>query len=194
MSTEHGSGSGVVVAAALALLVGAAAFAGPTLAEETKQVGATAIVYRGPKIDVAISYRFIKLNPSGTWFFLDTAMTATAPIEVPRTAISLRTPSGAVVALASQEEFGRAFPGLAGEITRANKTREPMAYLTPRRYRRLAYFTEPGRGLAFPSVWLDEWHNHYGRLFFQLPAGIQPGSYELVIDLHDSRVAIPFTI
>jgi hypothetical protein len=194
MNTKRRFRSGLVVTAALLLLVGAVAWAGPTVTEETKQVGATAIVYKGPKIDVAISYRFIKLNPSGSWFFLDTAMTASAPIEIPRTAISLRTPSGAVVVLASQAEFGKDYPRLAGALVRANVTREPMAYFTPHRYRRLDYFTEPGRGLAFPSVWLDEWHNNYGRLFFQLPSGIQAGNYELLIDLHDSQVAIPFTI
>ena len=194
MNTKRRPSFALVVAAALLLLGAAVASAGPTVTEETRQAGATVIVYTGPKIDIAISYRFVKLNPSGTWFFLDTAMTASAPIEIPRTAISLRTPSGAVVALASQEEFGKDYPRLAGELIRASVTREPMAYLIPHKYRRLDFFTEPGRGLAFPSVWLDEWHNNYGRLFFQLANGIQSGNYELLIDLHDSQVAIPFTI
>jgi hypothetical protein len=99
-----------------------------------------------------------------------------------------------VVALASQEEFGKDYPRLAGELVRATATREPMAYLIPHKYRRLDFFTEPGRGLAFPSVWLDEWHNTYGRLYFQLPGGVQKGSYALLITLPESQVTIPFTI
>jgi len=55
-------------------------------------------------------------------------------------------------------------------------------------------FSEPGRRLAFDSVWLDEWHSTSGRLYFDLPGGITKGDYALLITLPDSRVTIPFTI
>lgn len=181
--------------AGLSLLCGTAVWATMPEAPELKQVGATAIVYKGPQVDVALSYRFAKLNPTGRWLLLDTAMTAAAKtIEVPRTAIALRTPDGAVVPLATQQEFGNDYPQLAAMIARANTTREPLNYFIPQRYHRIGYFAERGRGLAFPSVWLDQRHNAFGRLFFQLPNGIQKGTYELLINLPQGQVAIPFTI
>jgi hypothetical protein len=181
--------------AGLSLLCDAAVWARTAGAPELRQVGATAIVYKGPQVDVALSYRFAKLNPTGRWLLLDTAMTAAAEtIEVPRTAIALRTPDGAVVPLATQQEFGKDYPQLAAMIARANVSREPLNYLIPHRYRRIGYFAERGHGLAWPSVWLDQRHNAFGRLFFQLPDGIQKGNYELLIKLPKSQVAIPFTI
>ncbi|MDD5563073.1 MAG: hypothetical protein PHQ91_05130 [Thermoanaerobaculaceae bacterium] len=181
--------------AGLSLVCDAAVWATTAPAPEIRQVGATAVVYKGPQVDVALSYRFAKQNPTGRWLLLDTAMTAaTQPIELSRTLIALRTPDGAVVPLATQQEFGNDYPQLAGTIARANATREPMSYLTPHRFRRIGYFAERGHGLSFPSTWLDQWHNNFGRLFFLLPDGVQKGSYELLIDLPKGRVAIPFTI
>ncbi len=180
--------------AGLGLLCDTAVWATPPLPTLT-QVGSTAIVYRGDQIDVALSYRYAKLNPEGRWLLLDTAMTAaTDPIEVPRTAIWLRIPDGRVVPLATQEEFGRDYPQLAAMITRANVMREPLGYLTPQRPRLIRFFAERGRGLAWPSTWLDQWHNNFGRLFFRLPDGIQKGDYQLLIRLSKGEVAIPFTI
>jgi hypothetical protein len=184
-------------AIALSLLSDAAVWAHSTpLPPETiKQVGATAIVYKGPQVDVVVSYRFAAQNPTGTWLMLDTLMTAaTEAVELPRTSIWVRTPTGKVVPLATQRAFGEAYSELAASIARANVFREPLGYLPPLRVRPLEYFSEPGRHLSFESVWLDEWHNTYGRLYFQLPENIQRGKYELLINLSQSQVRIPFAI
>jgi hypothetical protein len=184
-----------VAAAAVVLLCAVASWANTGPTSEVKQVGATAILYRGPQVQVAISYRSPKRNPGASWLMLDTAMTATKePIEIPRTAISVRTPDGQVVPLASHEAYSKGYPDLAAAIIQDNAIGEPLGYLIPHRYRRLDYFPRRGVGLAWPSVWLDEWHNTYGRLFFQLPGGIQKGNYELLINLPQSQVVIPFTI
>lgn len=185
---------GVAAAAASGLLFSAVAGANTNPTADLRQVGATAIVYKGPQVDVALSYRFAKLNPSGNWLLLDTAMTANAPVELPRTAISVRTPSGEIVPLASPEAFNNGYRELNATIARANVAREPMGYLIPHRYRRLGFFAERRQRLMFPSAWLDEWHTTYGRLFFQLPDGVQKGNYELLFNLKEGRVAIPFTI
>lgn len=185
---------GVAAAAVSGLLFGAVAAANTAPTAEFRQVGATAIVYKGPQVDVALSYRFARLNPSGNWLLLDTAMTANAPIELPRTAISVRTPSGEIVPLASPEAFNNGYLDLNATIARANVAREPMGYLIPRRGRRLDFFPERRLGLMFPSAWLDEWHTTYGRLFFQIPDGVRKGNYELLFNFKEGQVAIPFTI
>ncbi len=195
MNTNFRNRTGLLVAAGVAVLFGAVASAGTRPHSELTQVGATAIVYRGPQVDLALSYRFAKLNPTGDWLLLDTSMAAASePIEVPRIAFAVRTPTGEVVPLASQKSLGNDYGHLASAIARANVTREPLGYLIPRRVRSLGLFAEYGPGLAFPSVWLDSWHNTYGRLFFRLPDGVQKGNYELLINLPESKVVIPFTI
>jgi hypothetical protein len=193
MSTNRLRAS-VLVALGGALLGSTAAATGPGTAE-IRQVGATAVVYRGPVVNVVLSYRFSKLNPQGAWLVLDTVMTATSePLEVPRTAIAVRTPAGEVVPLASQKQFADAYVELGAIILRANATREPMAYLPPHRYRPLRLFSEVGHSLTYSSVWLDEWHNELGHLYFHLPSGIQHGNYELLFALKNGEVLIPFTI
>jgi len=184
----------VVAVVAAGLLLGAVASANTKPTTELRQVGATAIVYKGPQVDVALSYRFAKLNPSGNWLLLDATMTANAPLELQRTAISVRTPSGELVPLATQEAFSKAYRDLGAAVLRANATREPMGYLIPHRYRRMRLFAERGPALVFPSVWLDDWHTSIGRLFFQLPGGVEKGNYQLLLSLSEGQVVIPFTI
>ena len=186
----------LLAALGLSLLCDAAAWAHtPAVPLETrKQVGATAIVYQGPQVDVALSYRYAKHNPSGTWLMLDTAMTAAAPIEIARAAIAVRTPDGAVAPLATQPQFGTAFPSLVSAIARADVAREPLGYLVPHKANLMNLFAEPGRRVVFDSVWLDQWHSTYGRLYFQLPGGVRKGDYALLITMPESRVTIPFTI
>jgi hypothetical protein len=177
------------------LLFSAAASAHETVSPEVRQVGATAVVYKGPQVEVALSYRYVKNNLKGDWLFLDTEMTAsTAPLEIPRAAFSLRTPSGDVVQLASQSALALQYAKVNADLHRDNATHEPLGYLLPQRARRLRLFVEPGRGVVFDSTWLDQWHNNYGRLFFEVPGGLQRGDYALLIHLKEGDVSIPFTL
>ncbi|HNX51770.1 MAG TPA: hypothetical protein PLS53_14250 [Thermoanaerobaculaceae bacterium] len=187
--------SGAVVAVGLGLLLGPAVPARATPTPELRQVGATAVVYQGPQVDVAVSYRFAKLSPKGSWLLLDTSMTSAAdPVEIVRGAIEVRTPTGEVVPLASQEDFNQDYHLLAASIARANVTREPMNYLLPHRYRPMRLFADRRLGVVFQSVWLDSRHDDLGRLYFRLPGGVQKGSYELLIKLAKGDVVIPFVI
>ncbi len=184
-----------VAVAAFGALFGTAAIADPAPASQLTQVGATAIVYKGPQINVVVSDRFARYNPEGKWLLLDTAMTATSdPVEIPRGAIAVRTPDGTVVPLATQAEFEMHYPQLASTLMRARVASEPLGYLIPARYRPLRLFAPRGIGIAWDSAWLDQFHNSYGRLYFDLPNGVQKGQYELLIHLPNDEVVIPFTV
>ncbi len=181
--------------AACGALIGAAAAAGAAPASQLTQAGATVIVYRGPQIQVVVSDRFARSNPEGKWLLLETEMTATKePLEVTRSAIAVRTPDGAVVPLATQAQFEKNYPQLASTLMRARVASEPLGYLIPQRTRFLRLFAPHGIGIAWDSAWLDEFHNSYGRLYFNLPNGVHKGRYELLIRLPKGEVAIPFTV
>jgi hypothetical protein len=84
---------------------------------------------------------------------------------------------------------------LRAEIERANVAADPLDYFPRGRVPcSFAFFTEPGEGLAFPSVWLDDRRVCYGRLFFAVPGGVQEGTYTLAIDLEESQLRIPFRL
>jgi hypothetical protein len=180
---------------AFGVVFATAAVADTAPASRLTQVGATAILYKGPEIQVVVSDRYARYNPEGRWLLLDTAMTASSnPIEIPRSAIAVRTPGGAVVPLATQPEFERAYPKLVSVLQRARVTSEPLGYLIPQRYRHLRLFAPHGIGIAWDSAWLDQFHNSYGRLYFELPGGVHRGRYELLIHLPKNEVVIPFTV
>ncbi len=195
MSTHFRIRAELAVAVAAAMLFAAVASAKSEPRAELERVGATAIVYRGPQVDVALSYRFAKYNPNGNWLLLETVMTAESdPVDIPRGAIAVRTPTGEVVPLAPQALLAEDYGSLASAIARADVIREPLGYLTPRRFRPMRLFAQYGPGIAFPTVWLDQWHNDYGRLFFRLPDGVRKGNYELLINLPEGKVVMPFAI
>jgi len=195
MNRNRSLSAGAVALAALGLLIGATAWARQDATAELKQVGETSIVYRGPELEMAMSYRFAKAYPGEPWLLLDVLMKAAGePVEVKRGEVSVRIPDGRVIPLATQEEFATAYGALRPAIMRANVAAQPLDYLTPHRARRLEFFANPGQGLAFSTAWLNDQWEDVGRLYFDVPGGVQKGQYELRIQLLESLVTIPFTV
>jgi hypothetical protein len=188
---RRGLGGG---AAVVALSFGTGALAHETMSPKVRQVSPTAVVAKGANLDVVLSYRFARDNRDTNWLMLDALMTADSPVGVPRSAISVRTPSGEVVPLATQREFERSFPQTMWAVTVDRRLMEPIGYLAPQRVRPLRYFAARGVGIAWDVAYLDEFHNSFGRLFFHLPEGVQKGRYELRIDVPKSPITIPFTL
>jgi hypothetical protein len=190
-SLLRGAGVGT---AALAALFGAAAWA-QAPASQITDAGATTVVYKGPRIQVAISFLYARYHPEGKWLLLDTEMAAAGgPITIPRSAVAVRTPSGEVVPLATQQEFEKGYPQMVSPIRQARFLKERLGYFLQEPFRPLHLFRVHGVGWVWPSLVLDPFHNCYGRLYFQLPNGVHKGRYELLIHLPKNEVVIPFTI
>jgi hypothetical protein len=184
-----------VLAAALALTAACSSTV-PTDTPGVERAGANVLLYKGPEIEAALGYRFAASNLGSDWLMLDLAATATREtVEVKRERISLRTPLGETVPLATQQEFGVAYGSLRADIERANVAADPLDYFPRGRVPcALAFFTVPGEGLAFPAVWLDDRRVCLGRLYFAVPGGVQEGTYTLVIDLLESQLRMPFRL
>jgi len=185
-------GAGVV--ASLATL--ACSTAVPTETPGVTRVGATALRYAGPEIEAVVSYRFAEGSVGDEWMLLDVAFTGAGhdTVEVKRDNVSLRAPSGEEIALAAQEEFAAAYGTLAPVLARADVAAEPLDYWSSRVERPIEFFTVPGAGLVFPSFWVDDRRVYLGRLFFQVPGGIQTGRWELRIKLPETQLAVPFRL
>lgn len=194
MRTNVLRATGVAVAS-LSALLGTAALASAAPASIIENPGPTIAVYKGPRIQVAISCLYARYHPEGHWLLLDAEMTAHGGvIGIPRGNIAVRTPSGDVVPLASQQEFEEGYPQLVSPIWRANFLREHLAYFLPEPFRPLNLFRVHGVGWVWQDAWLDPFHNCYGRLYFRLPNQVQKGRYELLIKLPKEEVVIPFTV
>jgi hypothetical protein len=186
---------GFVSALALAATV-ACSTATPTGTPGVERIGGTILHYRGPELNVVLSYRFANSNAGEDWLFLDVGITAETrnSVEIKRERIAIRTPSGEIIPLATQQEFGTAYPKLAAVLARAEIASEPLDYYPSRRPKGLDLLVPPGSGIAFESVWVNDQDVAIGRLYFDVPAGVQPGPYELRIDLEETKVRIPFRL
>jgi hypothetical protein len=184
---------GVVV---LMITVAGCRSATPTGTPGVDRVGKTVLRYVGPEVETVLSYRVANLRQGEEWLFLDVAVTGAGrtSVELKREKIAIRTPSGEVVPLATQEEFGQAYSQLAAALARADVASEPVDYFTSRKSKSLNFLVAPGTGIAFDSVWVNDLEVASGRLCFFIRGGAQAGPYELRIDLQESKVRIPFRL
>jgi hypothetical protein len=182
-------------ALALATVVGCST-ATPTETPGVDRIGGTQLRYRGPELEITLSYGFANANLGEDWLFVDTAITGTGreSVEIKRQKVAIRTPSGEIVPLASQQDFGEAYPKLAAALARANIAYQPIGNYPDRHQTGLDFQVVPGTGIALESVWVNDLTVATGRLFFDLPTGTQAGSYELRIDLEETKIRIPFRL
>jgi hypothetical protein len=168
----------------------------PTGTPGVDRIGRTMLRYDAGEVQVILSYAFANANPGEDWLFIDTAITGNTrdSVEVNRGKVAIRIPTGEVIPLAPQKEFGEAYPRLGATLARADIAAEPIDTYSDRRRIGLDFLVVPGTGIALDAVWVNDRTVAIGRLFFDLPNGVQPGSYELRIDLKESKVRIPFTL
>jgi len=185
------------LAAILAVgLVAGCATAVPTSNPEVEKVGSWVLRYNGPEIEAALGYRFADSSLGDDWMMLDLAVTgaSTDSVEISRDKVWLRTPSGDTLGLPPQEYFAQSYSRLTPKIQRAVIAADPLDYWAGRGECGLDFQVAPGSRISQLSTWVNDRRVCFGRLFFELPTGIQPGHYTLGIDLEESKVRIPFEI
>ena len=146
----------------------------------------------------AVAYRQGKKIVAEEWLILAVELTSprgSGPTIVDRDDISVFTPDGRRLPLASQEEF----------ISNLNRLRIPTEQTL--QFLPLLYRVEPSRmpgerwfyavnapNVGFDEIPMNSSQNFWGPLIFSVPGGVQPGRWRLVFELEESRPDIPFTI
>jgi hypothetical protein len=197
---QHAGGTATVavLAGTLVALTGVGcSSAQPTDDPGVDRLGQYMLINNGPEAEVAIGYRHAQNNLGSDWVLLEMAATSpsgqTATFE--RDRISLLTPAGATIPLATQAEFGADYSKLRPFLNKADIARDPMDFWPPRkRILPLQFFAEPGTGVVFDEISVNDFRAVQGRLMFRVPGGVQPGRYVLSIKLEESEVRIPFTL
>lgn len=185
-----------LMALAAAALMGCSS-AEPTDDPGVDRMGQYVLINKGPEAEMVIGYRHAQNNLGSEWLLLEAAVTSppgqTARIE--REKVSVRTPVGTVVPLATQKEFNQAYSSLQAFLRKADVVREPMDYWPPRKQDcPFQFFVGPGQGVSFDEFSVNDFRACQGRLLFDIPGGVQPGRYVLSIDLEESEIEIPFTL
>jgi hypothetical protein len=149
---------------------------------------------------VILGYRVANGSVGNEWMLLDTGMTIRkgAPLyNLTREAISIKTPDGKTIPLATQKEYAE-----AGRLTALNQQakmmRDSISYFPLDANRACAYrffgdLSGPN-SLAYDQVELSSDRACVGRLFFKVPGGIQHGQHWLVVKFANSQVEVPFRI
>ena len=134
----------------------------------------------------------------GQWMLLDfgaTLLEKTPNYTLTRDAISLETPDGEAIPMASViEQRGGATEALQW---RANRESPAMAYFPTFASQPCNipfFYDELSRLLPVGQVELSIYRGCYGRIFFHLPGGITFGQYWLNVRFANSLVRVPFTV
>lgn len=147
---------------------------------------------------VILGYKTANMSLGDEWMLLEVGATVrdgVSSYKLHRDAISLATPDGAKIPLASVEEYRGA--NLSALQNRAKVARDSINYFPPMASQacRIGFFSEvDNRAMAWDDVELSNTRACTGRLFFRVPGGIKYGQHWLDVKFEKSLVRVPFRI
>ncbi len=169
----------------------------PTDTPGVERMGRYVLRQYGPELWTVLAYKFANSQIGGEWMILEVGLSSPngQSADVSRENVFLRAPDGTRVALMTQPEFNEAYATLRPIISQADVNRDPLDYFPPSREDcPIRFFSTPGQGVVFEEVSLNDRRGCFGRLYFRVSGGIQPGRWVLGIDLPESEIRIPFDL
>ena len=147
---------------------------------------------------VTLGYRIVNESVGEEWVMLDIGATVRQGqpnYKMTREALSLDTPDGRTIPLASNTDFLKV--DLRAMQNRANVMRDSINYFPPGATQacRIGFFADlESRARAFDEVELHWQRACLGRIYFQVPGGIKLGQHWLNVKFANSLVRVPFRI
>ena len=169
----------------------------PTDTPGVERMGRHILRQNGPELLTVLGYRFANSQIGDEWMILEVALSSPGgrTAKVTRENVYLSTPDGNRLPLPTQKEFNEAYGSLRSTIAKADIDRDPLNYFPPDREPcDMRFFVTPGAGVSFDEVVMNERRACFGRLFFKVPGGIQPGRWVFGIDLPESEIRITFEL
>lgn len=150
---------------------------------------------------VTLGYRMAQESVGEEWVMLEVGLTVRGSaknVTIKRQDLTLRTPDGATIPLATQKDYAGA-GYLRALNTRARVVRDSINYfpLEATRGCAIQFFANLGQGgnqIAYDQVELSSNRGCVGRLYFHVPGGIKIGQHWLDVNFGESKVEVPFRI
>jgi hypothetical protein len=145
-----------------------------------------------------LGYQLANLSVGEKWMLIEFGVALRDGVkdyDLTRDKLSLETPDGKTIPLASMEEYRKV--NLAAMQAREKVQRDSINYFPPNAHQacRIGFFADlDQRALAWDKVELSDQRACVGRLFFQLPGGITYGQHWLNVQFEKSLVRVPFRI
>jgi hypothetical protein len=147
---------------------------------------------------VILGYQLANRSLGEEWMLIEVGMTVldnTPAYTLKREAMSLETPDGKTVPLATIMEHREGDTRALQQRERVQ--RDSINYFPPRASQacRLGFFAElDQRAMPWDQVELSNTRACLGRLYFKIPGGIQYGQHWLNVKFENSVVRVPFRI
>jgi len=145
-----------------------------------------------------IGYKTANMSVGDEWMLLEMGATLREGVSnyrLKRDALSLDTPDGTKVPLASVEDYRKA--NLAALDNRAKVARDSINYFPPNAVQacRIGFFSElQSPAMSWSEVELSQTRACLGRVYFKVPGGIKYGQHWLNVQFEKSLVRVPFRI
>jgi hypothetical protein len=145
-----------------------------------------------------LGYRVANLSVGEPWMLLDIGVSLRDGVPdyvMQRDALSLETPDGKTIPLPTVPEFRQANTGALQ--SRAKAQHDSINYFPPnaRNPCRIGFFSDLDSGArAWDKVEFTDTQACAGRIYFQVPGGIQYGQHWLNVKFANSLVRVPFRI
>ena len=147
---------------------------------------------------VILGYQPANRSIGEEWVLLDigaTVLSGVPAYKLTRDALSLDTPDGRNIPLATVMEYRGG--NLAALNNRARVQRDSINYFPPSANRacRIGFFSDlSSPTVAYDQVELSSQRACLGRVYFHVPGGIAYGQYWLNVKLQKSLIRVPFRI
>jgi len=147
-----------------------------------------------------IGYRMVQEEAGNPWALLSVGVTLrgnTKGYTLPRSAFSLQTPDGKTLPLPTQQEYMAADVralNMRAQMFNDNINYFPAGANRPCAIKFFANLDSPGPRLSFDTVDLTTERDCLGRLYFNVPGGIQVGQYFLNVKFAGSSIQVPFRV
>ena len=170
--------------------------------EKTGVVGTFVRVAENDEGWVVLGYTTANSSVKEKWMLLDIGLTLQNGVKdqkITRDQIKLVTPDDQVISMATQEEYMSGHATLDPMNERANIESQSINYFPVGRTRpcRIGFFGNMEQrvgNLSFDEVTVDDRSACIGRIYFQVPEGIQLGNYNFDVQFAGSIVRVPFKI
>lgn len=145
-----------------------------------------------------LGYRTANTSVGEDWMLLEIGLTLRDGVpnyRLKREALSLDTPDGTKVPLASVEDYRKA--NLSALDNRAKVAHDSINYFPPNAVQgcRIGFFSElSSPAMSWTEVELSPTRGCVGRIYFKVPGGIKYGQHWLNVQFEKSLVRVPFRI
>jgi len=188
----------VLIAAASLACSSAGSSTPDTRTDEPIEYGQNVTRYRGPELEVEVNKWWAETHIGDELMVLRVAFaagTTSSPVKMDN--IRVRTPDGREIPPMDQAALHKIYFGkLRMELIQANAWSPPSSRFMGTRQLCAAWFVTPPDNPQPRSNSIHPSRSQvcYGPLLFEVPTGVQPGRWVLVIDLEESQARVPFEL